>query len=219
MKHLPLGVCRSEESEQIKPLSFWNQLFTALAVFAPPIGVIIAIIHAWGWGVNMTQLMLTILFYLITGFGITVGYHRLFTHRSFQAKPWLRVYLGIAGSMALEGSVFDWCTWHDWHHDWSDTDKDKHSPHGKGKGFWGKAKDLFHAHVGWIFGAPPPSEKLKQERIPHLLSDPLLRFVDRHFPLWVTLSIALPTLLGGLLEWSWKGALLGFLWGGLVRIF
>ncbi|MSU55176.1 MAG: acyl-CoA desaturase [Candidatus Taylorbacteria bacterium] len=219
MKNLPFGAFRNEESEQVETLSFLNKFFTFAAVFIPPTGVLIAIIQCWGWGVNITCLLLTGLFYFVTGFGITVGYHRLFTHRSFQAKSWLRIALGIAGSMALEGSVFDWTTWHGWHHDYSDTDKDQHSPHRNSKGFRGKLNDFLHAHVGWIFHTLPPNEVLKRKYIPHLISDPLMVFVNKYFPLWALLSLALPTLLGGLLEWSWKGAFLGFLWGGLVRIF
>ena len=210
-----LPACGPEKPEQEMKISFLNKLFTCVAIFAPPAGCAVAIIHWWGQNVTAFYLILTGILFLITGFGITVGYHRLFTHRSFEAKPLLKIALGIAGSMALEGTVFEWCSRHKHHHENSDTDDDPHSPYWSG----GIIRGFIHAHVGWIFKARPANPEFCRKYIPHLLNDRQMVFVDRYFPLWAALTVITPMAAGALWEMSWRGAWMGFLWGGLVRIF
>ncbi len=176
-----------------------------------------AMIRMWGWGITRVELSNLILFYIITGLGgITVGYHRLFTHNSFKTYPTIRLLLGIAGGMALNGSLFEWCFRHRKHHVHSDTEGDDHSPHLQGKGFWNSLRGLWHSHTGWIFSVGKPEERYAIQR---LRNDPISVFLDRHFVSWIILSALLPTLFGWVLtSFSWEGAVLGLLWGFFVRV-
>jgi stearoyl-CoA desaturase (delta-9 desaturase) len=154
--------------------------------------------------------------YIATALGITVGYHRFFTHKSFETPKPVAALLGILGSMAMEGPVIDWVGVHRSHHQHSDGDKDPHSPNHHGGGFVGTIRGLWHAHVGWIFRFRTAN---LERYTPDLRASRLIRVTSRLFPLWALLGLLLPALLGGLLTMTWLGALLGFIWGGLVRIF
>ena len=186
------------------------------AVVLPFIGLIAAIVLLWGRGFTWVELSLFVGMYLISGLGITVGYHRLFTHRSFDTGPVLKFFFAMAGSMALEGPLLRWVAQHRQHHQHSDHDGDPHSPHLHGKGFKGLLQGMWHSHVGWVFQGTPPD---LHRYVPDLMKDRLLRWMSDTFVLWAAVGIILPTILGGLITWSWTGALLGFLWGGLARIF
>ncbi len=155
-------------------------------------------------------------FYVISMMGITVGYHRLFTHASFETPTWVKCVFAIFGSMALQGSLFDWVATHRRHHQFSDTKDDPHSPHHHGTGIWAMIKGAYHSHIGWFF-KPEPVNMTRY--IKDLRNSRALRVMNALFPLWVVLALILPGILGGLLSQSWKGALTGFLWGGLVRVF
>lgn len=206
--------CRSEETAQ--KITLWNELATSVAVYLPPAGVVAALIFWWYQGVAVSYFMMSAVSFLITGFGITCGFHRLLTHQSFTPRPWVRIAFGIAGSMALEGSVFDWCTRHNEHHQKSDAEGDPHSPHG----FSNILRGLIHAHVGWIPRIKPPMQTDYERYIPHLLKDKGMVFVNRHFPWWVALRLILPTIIGIFLNDSvFVGAFLGFLFGAAVSIF
>ncbi|MEV6824645.1 acyl-CoA desaturase [Amycolatopsis sp. NPDC051102] len=169
----------------------------------------------WGWGVSWLDLTLGGAFFVVSTLGITVGYHRYFTHGSFRAKRALRIALAIAGGLAAQGPVIGWVADHRRHHAFSDRDGDPHSPWLFGTSPVALARGFWHAHMGWLFGR----DKTNVDRFaPDLAADRDLRVVDRLFPLWVVLSLLLPTLLGGLLTLSWWGALTAFLWAGLARI-
>jgi stearoyl-CoA desaturase (delta-9 desaturase) len=155
--------------------------------------------------------------YLATALGITVGYHRLFTHRSFSAPAAVRFVLGVLGSMAVEGPVIQWVAEHRKHHQHSDGAEDPHSPHAHGEGTVALLKGFFHAHLGWMLIRPAITGLARY--VPDLHADRTVRWVSRLFPLWAVLGLLIPAGLGGLLTLSWMGVLLGFLWGGLVRIF
>lgn len=170
----------------------------------------------WGVGFGWTQFIVLAVMYVINGLGITVGYHRLFTHKSFECGPVTRFVIGVLGSMAIEGPLFKWVATHRQHHQHSDRDDDPHSPHQHGKGLRGLILGAWHAHVGWIFVPDAPN---LNRYVVDLRADPVLRVVDRYFIVWALLGLAIPTVIGGLVEGSWTGALLGFLWGGVVRIF
>jgi stearoyl-CoA desaturase (delta-9 desaturase) len=153
---------------------------------------------------------------IFPGFGITVGFHRLFTHRSFETNKMVECFLAICGSMAVQGPLLQWVATHRRHHQFSDHEGDPHSPHHHGSGAWGVLRGLWHAHIGWFFQPDPPNllryvKDLRQSRS--------MRWVSGLFPLWVLVGLVIPTLLGWLIMGGWSGALLGFIWGGLVRVF
>ncbi len=169
----------------------------------------------WGWGVSWLDLTIGGAFFLVSTLGVTVGYHRYFTHGAFRAKRALRIALAVAGGLAAQGPVIGWVADHRRHHAFSDRDGDPHSPWLFGTSPVALARGFWHAHMGWLFGR----DKTNVERFaPDLAADRDLRVVDRLFPLWVVVSLLLPPLLGGLITMSWWGALTAFLWAGLARI-
>jgi stearoyl-CoA desaturase (delta-9 desaturase) len=196
------------------PLGTW--LLNLIAVVVPFVGLVAAIVFVWGWGFSWVHLGLLLGMYLVTALGITVGYHRLFTHRSFETNRVVEFILAILGSMAVEGPMVKWVAMHRRHHQHSDQPDDPHSPHQQGPGLLGLIRGLWHAHLGWIFKPDPPA-LARYAR--DLLRDRPLRVASALFPLWVVVGLLLPAVLGGLLTWSWTGALLGLVWGGLARIF
>ncbi|ASW53472.1 acyl-CoA desaturase [Plantactinospora sp. KBS50] len=184
-------------------------------VVVPFLALLVAIPVAWGGWLGWTDVSIALAWYIVSGLGVTVGFHRYFTHGSFKAKRWLRVTLAVAGSLAVQGSIVQWVADHRRHHAFSDVEGDPHSPWRFGATFWGLTRGLFHAHVGWLFHR----ELSNRERFaPDLLADKDIRRVDRMFPLLVVISTLGPALMGGLLTWSWQGALTAFFWGGLIRI-
>ena len=176
-----------------------------------------AIWLAWGGVLHWQDLAVLAVSYLVTGVGITVGYHRLFTHRSFKTGRPLRALFAVLGSAAVEGPVIEWVSTHRKHHRFSDLPGDPHSPHADyGAGWLGAVRGLLHAHVGWMFRGV---DRASEERYAKdLLADPLIRALDRTFPVWVLLGLAFPFGLGFALTGSLVGGLTGLLWGGAVRI-
>jgi stearoyl-CoA desaturase (delta-9 desaturase) len=155
--------------------------------------------------------------YVVTVSGITVGFHRLFTHRAFKTGPRTRVVLAVMGSMAIEGPITAWVADHRKHHTFTDVEGDPHSPHvGHGGGLRGALRGLLHAHVGWLFIHTQRGAKARYAK--DLLDDPLIRFVDRWFFGWVVLGLALPFVLGWAIGGSVHAGLTGLLWGGAVRM-
>ena len=155
--------------------------------------------------------------YVVCAMGVTVGFHRHLTHRSFKAKKPVRAALAAAGSIAIEGPVISWVADHRKHHAFSDQEGDPHSPHvGHGSGWSGAIRGLFHAHVGWLF---IHTQRGKRDRYaPDLIADPTISFIDRTFLFWVFAGLALPFGLGYLIGGSLSTALTGLLWGGGVRM-
>ena len=165
-------------------------------VLGPIVGTIYAIARLWQDLIGWQELSLFIGLYLLTGLGITFGYHRLLTHRSFETVPVVKALALILGSMAVQGSAIDWASNHLKHHAHSDEEGDPHSP----------VEGFFHAHIGWLFSAPPADRERYAKR---LMADPLIAWVDRTFLLWVALGLAIPFAIAG-----WEG----LLWGGFARI-
>jgi stearoyl-CoA desaturase (Delta-9 desaturase) len=191
---------------------------SALVTGVPPALLVLAIIFSWGGVLHWQDVVVFTVTYLSIGVGVTVGFHRLFTHRSFKAAPAVRATLAILGSAAAEGAVIEWVSTHRQHHQFSDEEGDPHSPHvGHGSGFLGALRGLFHAHVGWVFGDPERADENRYAK--DLMADPLMRLLNRTFLLWVLLGIAFPFGLGVALTGSVIGGLTGMLWGGAVRIF
>ena len=173
---------------------------------------------AWGGTLHWQDLLVLAITYTLTGLGITVGYHRLFTHRSFKSTRALRALLAVLGSMAVEGPVIEWVSTHRKHHRFSDHPGDPHSPHvGHAPGWRGALRGLGHAHVGWMFRGKDMANPRRYAK--DLLADRDLRFISRTFPLWVAVSLAVPFGLGVALTGSVVGGLTGLLWGGAVRVF
>jgi stearoyl-CoA desaturase (Delta-9 desaturase) len=189
------------------------------AVFLPVVAVLLAIVVLWGHGVSWVDLAVMAFMYVITGFGITVGYHRMLTHRAFQTSKPVEYTFAILGSMALQGPVISWVSDHRKHHAHTDQDGDPHSPHAgfAGGGVGNAVRGLWHAHVGWLWVNEGRAGARKYA--PDLVEDKGMRRISRMFPWLALATFALPALLGGLITWSWMGALTGLLWGGFVRVF
>jgi stearoyl-CoA desaturase (delta-9 desaturase) len=185
-------------------------------VVIPLLATVAAAVLLWGHGVSGLDLTLLAVGYSVTISGVTVGFHRYFTHGAFNAQRWLRITLAALGSLAIEGSVVTWVADHRRHHAYSDKEGDPHSPWRFGTSIGALTKGLLFAHIGWMF----KDERTSKERFsPDLLADADVMRVDRLFPWLVTASLVLPGVLGGLISWSWMGAVTGFLWGGAVRVF
>ena len=184
-------------------------------VVLPFVGLLVAVPFAWGWGLSWLDVAIGAVFYVIGGLGIGTGFHRYLTHGSFKANRGLRIALTIAGSTAIEGNPTQWVADHRRHHAFSDREGDPHSPWRFGESFGGLVKGLFFAHVGWLFFR----ELANRERFaPDLMADKDIQRIDKYFPVIVTLSATLPAIIGGLVTWSWQGALTAFFWAGLMRI-
>ncbi len=173
-----------------------EKLAILAVVLIPPIAVVYAITQLWGRYVTAVDLTLFLVMYVLTGLGITIGFHRLLTHRSFETNPILKAILLIFGSMALQGNPINWGSTHIEHHANSDHEGDPHSPLA---GFW-------HSHIVWSFSYEPQLEKYGS----WMRKDPVIVWVDKLWVLWVVLGFVIPFLIAG---WS------GLLWGGLVRLF
>lgn len=192
-----------------------DRVMVGLFVAVPLLAVLVAVPVAWGWGIGWTELTLALVFYLVASHGITIGFHRLFTHGSFKANRPLKIALAIAGSLAIEGPVARWVADHRKHHAHSDAEGDPHSPWHSGDGAWGLTKGLWHAHTGWLFDV---EQTPLQRYVPDLLKDKDLVRISRLFPALVAVSLLLPAVLGGLITWSWSGFFLSFFWATLVRV-
>jgi stearoyl-CoA desaturase (delta-9 desaturase) len=184
-------------------------------VVVPFLALLAAVPVVWGWGLGWHDIVIAAVMYAIAGHGITVGYHRLFTHKAFKAARPLRIALAFAGGMAIEGPVLQWVADHRRHHAFSDRDGDPHSPWRFGTSFGALTKGLLYAHVGWIF---EPQQSDVTRYAPDLLADRDVVAVSRLFWLQITTSLALPALVGGLWSMSFAGALTAFFWGALVRV-
>jgi stearoyl-CoA desaturase (Delta-9 desaturase) len=193
-----------------------EQVLLYAFVIVPFLAFLAAIPVAWGWGLDWLDVILMVAFYCVSGLGITVGYHRLFTHGSFRARRPVRIALAIAGSLAVEGPVVGWVADHRRHHAFSDRDGDPHSPWRYGDTAGALAQGMWHAHMGWMFD---PEQTSRERFAPDLLRDRDLVRTSDLFWMWTLVSLLVPALLGGLISWSWGGALSAFFWASLVRIF
>jgi stearoyl-CoA desaturase (delta-9 desaturase) len=188
-----------------------------IAVILPFAGLVTAICLLWGVAFDWVHLGIMLGMYVVTGLGITVGYHRFFTHKSFSAPRPIAFLLGMFGSMAVQGSIIEWAAVHRSHHQHSDDHNDPHSPNmHQGSGVFGVLGGLWHAHAGWMFKRKAPG---MGRYVRDLNKDKMVRAVSTLFPVWVLIGLLVPAALGGLLTMTWMGALLGFLWGGLARVF
>jgi stearoyl-CoA desaturase (Delta-9 desaturase) len=195
--------------------SVLEQSLVIAFMIIPVVALVAAVILTWGWGITLLDVVIATIAYFGTGLGVTVGFHRHFTHKSFKATRPMKVALAITGSLAFQGSIVSWVADHRRHHAFSDKEGDPHSPWLFGTGPLALVRGFWHAHMGWLFDR----DKTNARRFaPDLLADRDIAAVDRQFVLLTAVSLGVPALLGGLLSWSWWGALTAFLWGGLVRV-
>jgi stearoyl-CoA desaturase (Delta-9 desaturase) len=189
------------------------------AVVIPFAGAIAAAALLWSRFFGLRDLAVLTVMYLLSAIGVTVGFHRLLTHRAFQTHGWLRATLAVFGSLSVQGPVIDWVADHRKHHTFADEEGDPHSPHvGAGAGVRGVLRGLWHAHTGWLFRTH--GQASSRRFAPDLLADPAMRRINRHFPLIALASLLAPFLLGlALGAGAPLAGLSALLWGGLVRIF
>jgi stearoyl-CoA desaturase (delta-9 desaturase) len=202
----PLVEGRKTATEQALVVAFMVVPLLALAAAVP---------LAWGWGLTWLDVGLAVGFYFLTGLGVTVGFHRHFTHGSFKAKRPLRIALAVIGSTAFQGGVIGWVADHRRHHAFSDKEGDPHSPWLFGTSAAAMIRGFWHAHMGWILGR----DRTNARRFaPDLLADRDIVAVDRLFLPLTLASLLLPALVGGLATGTWWGALTALFWAGLVRV-
>jgi stearoyl-CoA desaturase (delta-9 desaturase) len=194
-----------------------DRVITGAVTLLPVLALGFVVWQLWRELLGWSDIVVFAIMYVITGLGVTVGFHRLFTHRSFKTGRTVRVLLGVLGSAAIEGPVISWVADHRKHHTFSDKPGDPHSPHvGHGGGLGGALRGLVHAHLGWLFIHTQRGLKTRYAR--DLLADPIVRYVDRTFLLWALAGLAAPFLLGWAITGTVFGGLTGLLWGGGVRM-
>lgn len=188
------------------------------AVVLPFVATIAAIVLFWNEIVTGAALVIFGAMYLLTAIGITIGYHRLLTHRAFQTYKPVEYALAVLGSMSVQGSVISWVADHRKHHAHTDVEGDPHSPHvGHGSGIRGVLRGLWHSHAGWLMVDHGRADWKKYA--PDLYEDKGMRWINRHFVALVLIGLAIPTVAGFAVTGTLQGAALGLLWGGFVRIF
>ena len=193
-----------------------EQVILLVLIIVPLLAVVAAVPVAWGWGLGWHDVVIALVMYAISGHGVTVGFHRYFTHGAFKAKKAVRVAMAVAGSLAIEGPVIRWVADHRRHHAYSDREGDPHSPWKYGEDRRSLIKGLWHAHIGWMFDI----EQTNHARYaPDLLADSAIVKVSKAFPWLSAVSLLTPPLVGYL--WSgfaWQGAVTAFFWASLVRV-
>jgi stearoyl-CoA desaturase (Delta-9 desaturase) len=192
-----------------------EQVTLALFIAVPFLALVAAVPMAWGGWLGWSDVVIAVLMYFLTGHGITVGFHRLFTHKSYKPNRAVKVFWAIAGSMAIQGPVVRWVADHRKHHKFSDRDGDPHSPWRYGTTVGALTKGFLYAHLMWLFN---PEQTPQRKYAPDLMKDRDIVRISRQFPLWVLVSLVAPAVLGGLVTMSWQGALTAFFWASLVRV-
>ncbi|MGN6576112.1 MAG: acyl-CoA desaturase, partial [Nocardioides sp.] len=192
-----------------------EQIALGIFIVVPFLAVIAAVPIAWGGWLGWSDVVIMVLMYWLTGHGITVGFHRLFTHKSYKPNRAVKIFWAIAGSMAIQGPVIRWVADHRKHHKFSDRDGDPHSPWRYGKDLKALTKGFLYAHLMWLFS---PEQTPQRKYAPDLMKDRDIVRISRQFPLWVAVSLVAPAVLGGLVTMSWQGALTAFYWASLVRV-
>jgi stearoyl-CoA desaturase (delta-9 desaturase) len=195
--------------------SIASRILIGVFVAVPLLAVLAAVPLAWGWGLGWHDILLAVVFYEVSGLGISMGFHRYFTHGSFKATRPFKIALAVAGTLAIEGPVLTWVADHRRHHKYSDREGDPHSPWRFGNDWKALAKGLYYAHVGWLFERGRTSQ---EKFCPDWLADSDVSRISRWFTPLTVVSLLAPAAIGGLWAWSWVGALTAFFWASLVRV-
>jgi stearoyl-CoA desaturase (delta-9 desaturase) len=194
-----------------------DRIITGIVTGAPVLALGFVVWQVWGDFLRWSDAIVFAIMYVATGLGVTVGFHRYLTHRSFKTGPAMRAGLSVLGSAAIEGPVISWVADHRKHHTFSDQEGDPHSPHVGHDGGWrGALKGLLHAHVGWLFIHSQRGARKRYAR--DLIEDPVVSFVDRTFLVWAMGGLVMAFALGWVIGGSFYAALTGLLWGGAVRM-
>ncbi|MEA2428085.1 MAG: hypothetical protein QOF37_1713 [Thermoleophilaceae bacterium] len=205
------------QQDLARPGKRLDRIANGAATLIPVLGLGGVAWQLWGSALHWQDLVVFATTLLLAGFGVTIGFHRLFTHRSFKTTGPLRVLFAVLGSAAMEGPVIEWVAYHRRHHAFADHEGDPHSPHvGHGSGVKGALRGLFYAHVGWVVFSDEPANE--ERYAPDLLGDRAIRLVDRTFFVWVVAGLAFAFGLGVALTGTVSGGLTGLLWGGAVRV-
>ena len=204
-----------ESAQELVYLGLTMRIIIGAFVVIPLIAVAFALPVAWGGWLSWLDISLAIGLWLLTAGGITIGYHRYFTHGSFKANRTVKIILAVFGSLAIEGSLDQWVADHRKHHKFSDEVGDPHSPWRFGTSKKAIGKGLLYSHVGWLFDDDNTGI---DKYAPDIAADKDLNWISKHFSVFVISSLLLPAVLGGLITWSWMGALTAFFWAGLVRV-
>jgi stearoyl-CoA desaturase (Delta-9 desaturase) len=195
-----------------------DRFITGTVTALPMLALAAAAWRSWEGLLRPSDVVVFGILYVLTGLGVTVGFHRHLTHRSFKTRPAVRAVLAVLGSAAIEGPVISWVADHRKHHAFADRQGDPHSPHvDHGVGWRGALRGLLHAHVGWLFRHDQRGARARYA--PDLLADPVIRFVDRTFVVWALAGLAAAFGLGVAIGGSLAAGLTGLLWGGGVRLF
>jgi stearoyl-CoA desaturase (delta-9 desaturase) len=193
----------------------WQQAITVGIIGIPVAAVALVASRVWGHGLSLLDVQLAVGFYAVAGHGVTVGYHRFFTHGSFKARRPLRVALGVAGCLAVEGGPIGWVAAHRRHHQFSDCPGDPHSPYRFGTGIGAQVRGFLHAHLGWLLTSAPTDAAVYA---PDLLADRTVRRIDRFFPVLAVVSIAAPSAIAWALTGRLGPTISALVWAGLVRV-
>lgn len=204
-----------ESAQDLVYLGLTMRIIIGAFVVIPLIAVAFALPIAWGGWLSWLDITLASGLWLLTAGGITIGYHRYFTHGSFKANRTVKIILAVFGSLAIEGSLDQWVADHRKHHKFSDEVGDPHSPWRFGTSKKAIGKGLLYSHVGWLFDDDNTGI---DKYAPDIAADKDLNWISKHFSVFVISSLLLPAVLGGLITWSWMGALTAFFWAGLVRV-
>jgi stearoyl-CoA desaturase (delta-9 desaturase) len=198
-----------------EPRTVTQRVLVAIFTGIPMAALVAAVPLAWGWALGWRDIVIAVPLYVISGLGISMGFHRYFTHASFKATRGFKIAMAVAGSLAIEGPVLDWVADHRRHHKYSDREGDPHSPWRFGDDWKALSKGLAWAHMGWLFDTGVSSHR---KFCPDWLADPDIRAVHRWFGGLVAVTLLAPALIGGVWSMSWQGAVTAFFWAGLVRV-
>jgi stearoyl-CoA desaturase (delta-9 desaturase) len=194
-----------------------DRLITGFVTVAPFVCLGIVAWQLWQSLLGWSDILVFAIMYVVTALGVTVGFHRLFTHRSFKTGRTVRAVLAVLGSAAIEGPVISWVADHRKHHAFSDRPGDPHSPHvDHGAGWRGALKGLVHAHVGWLFLHTHRGRRTRYA--PDLIADPVVARIDRTFVIWAVGGLGVAFGLGVAIGGTVAAGLTALLWGGGVRM-
>lgn len=209
-------VAASRTIKADRRLQRWRLAHIAIIVLVPAVAAVGGVWLVATRRVDAWCVMCALVMWLLSGMGITVGYHRLFTHRAFETGPMGKTMLAALGGLAFQGPVFYWASLHRRHHELSDQNGDPHSPWIDGERELDGLRGFLHAHLFWMYRHPIPNPL---SYIPDLMNDRLVARLNRMYLGFAIAGLLMPALAGFLIEGTWFGAGKGLLWGGLIRLF